>query len=349
MQLGNIMHWHCHVIIFCQPRADDHYFTEDLWICLISVYSSLVILNHVQCWETYVGQQFYKLTLLDFAVYIVYTFLVEFPRKTIYERLKGKIDLVANYGSQEFDIPQNVLDLVYSQTLSWCGMFFTPLLPGISFVKCLIIFFIKKVSLMNNYEPPQKAYNASKANSFFMTILLLSFIATSAVIGYMIGNIHPSKSCGPFRVYSNENYTVWKALIDEILSWPRGVANFLFFLATPAFFIPAFGVLCFVIYCYWTIGQGYKKMQEMLSDHLKMEGRDKHFLLARVDELQKRHKQLEIPESLKQSTSIKGKLLLSPNQPIDQWPGNSWTVSSRMVFSRTFVWYNDSFTSVRLA
>lgn len=40
---------------------------------------------------------------------------------------------------------------------------------------------------MNNYEPPQKAYNASKANSFFMTILLLSFIATSAVIGYMIG------------------------------------------------------------------------------------------------------------------------------------------------------------------
>lgn len=52
---------------------------------------------------------------------------------------------------------------------------------------------------MNNYEPPQKAYNASKANSFFMTILLLSFIATSAVIGYMIGKwvshgLHPSFS-----------------------------------------------------------------------------------------------------------------------------------------------------------
>ena len=36
-----------------------------------------------QCWETYVGQQFYKLAIVDFAALVVITFFVEFPRKWV--------------------------------------------------------------------------------------------------------------------------------------------------------------------------------------------------------------------------------------------------------------------------
>lgn len=34
-----------------------------------------------KCWETYMGQQLYKLTILDFFVTILMTFCVDLPRK----------------------------------------------------------------------------------------------------------------------------------------------------------------------------------------------------------------------------------------------------------------------------
>lgn len=37
----------------------------------------------LQCWETYVGQQIYKLIILDFLVPFVLTFIVEYPRRFV--------------------------------------------------------------------------------------------------------------------------------------------------------------------------------------------------------------------------------------------------------------------------
>ncbi|KAL8601470.1 hypothetical protein ACOMHN_000412 [Nucella lapillus] len=165
----------------------------------------------VQCWETYVGQQFYKLALVDFAALIVITFFAEFPRKLVYDHFKTRIKLVEKYGMQEFDIPRNVLDIVYSQTLSWLGTFFAPLLPAMTLLKVFFIFYIKKLTLMRNFAPPQNVYKVSRSNSFFNLILLISFVIISIIIGYMLGNINPSKSCGPYRLYSREDYVMWTA------------------------------------------------------------------------------------------------------------------------------------------
>ncbi|KAL1483168.1 hypothetical protein MTO96_033381, partial [Rhipicephalus appendiculatus] len=67
------------------------------------------------CWETAVGQQIYKLTMLDFIVGVTLVFVVECPRKLIVTRCQCKLAKVI--GPQEFNIPNRVLDLVYSQTL----------------------------------------------------------------------------------------------------------------------------------------------------------------------------------------------------------------------------------------
>lgn len=48
-------------------------------------------------------------------------------------------------GVQKFVIPFHVLDLIYSQTVTWVGVFYCPLLPFISLIKLFLVFYIKKV------------------------------------------------------------------------------------------------------------------------------------------------------------------------------------------------------------
>lgn len=77
-------------------------------------------------------------------------------------------------GKQRFLIPFNVLDLVYSQTVSWVGVYYCPLLPLIGTVTLMATYYIKKVSLcfalfgnivlnlVQGINPPKsKQYNIS--------------------------------------------------------------------------------------------------------------------------------------------------------------------------------------------
>lgn len=52
------------------------------------------------------------------------------------------------WGQQEFAIPQNVLEIVYGQTICWIGTFYSPILPAICTIKYFFIFYIKKVGFL---------------------------------------------------------------------------------------------------------------------------------------------------------------------------------------------------------
>lgn len=52
------------------------------------------------------------------------------------------------WGQQEFSIPQNVLEIVYGQTICWIGTFYSPMLPAICTIKYFFIFYIKKVRFL---------------------------------------------------------------------------------------------------------------------------------------------------------------------------------------------------------
>lgn len=59
------------------------------------------------------------------------------------------------WGQQEFAIPDNVLGIVYGQTICWIGAFFSPLLPAVATLKFIIIFYVKEVrSVVHNLDPP---------------------------------------------------------------------------------------------------------------------------------------------------------------------------------------------------
>lgn len=48
-------------------------------------------------------------------------------------------------GTQEFQVPDEVLGLIYAQTVVWVGSFFCPLLPLLNTAKFLLLFYLKKV------------------------------------------------------------------------------------------------------------------------------------------------------------------------------------------------------------
>lgn len=243
-----------------------------------------ITLNETQmCWETYVGQQIYKLVILNFIVDIVVTFLWEYPRKLAYTKLHDKIKLINLMGQDVFDLPKHVLDLVYLQTLCWLGLFFTPLIPAMCFITLFIFFYVKKGSLMHNCLPSQ-TYGTSKSNSLFMMVLLLSFFLTAAPITYMISKIRPSPGCGPFRVYSREDYIMFDAVTNMIGDWAKELKDIFFFIGKGSFLAIVFVLMCFCMYYFWIVGQANKEKAKKLREQLKSEGQDKQFLLARVNE-----------------------------------------------------------------
>lgn len=246
-----------------------------------------------QCWETYVGQQFYKLIITDFVTHFIITFFINFPRSLIAKHFDGRF--AKFIGDQEFELSKHVLDVVYSQTLCWMGSFYAPFLPAIAAVLNFFMFYIKKFACLVNSKPSAILYRTSRSNSLFMFVLLLSFVVAVIPIVYAVAEIIPSKSCGPFR---GLNY-VWEWAILAFLKMPNIFQNFIFFLGTAGFAIPCFIVLTLFLYYYYAVSVANKHMVEVLKNQLVLEGHDKQFLLNRLSSFIKQ--QQDYQKKLKQA------------------------------------------------
>lgn len=247
--------------------------------------------NHTEgvpmCWETFVGQQFYKLFITDFVTHIVVTFFINFPRSLLAKHSDKKF--VKFIGEQEFELSKHVLDVVYSQTLCWLGSFYAPFLPAIAVVLNFFMFYIKKFACLINSKPSPILYRASRSNSLFMFILLLSFVIAVVPVVYAVAEILPSRSCGPFRGLDS----VWDAAITAFMKLPAFFQNIIFFFGTAGFAIPSFVVLTLFLYYYYAVSAANKHMVEVLKNQLVLEGHDKQFLLNRLSAFLKQQQEYQ--------------------------------------------------------
>ncbi|NXP72118.1 TMC5 protein, partial [Ramphastos sulfuratus] len=154
----------------------------------------VVAASESQCWETLVGQDIYRLVLVDFVFCLLGSFFGEFLLRVIGTAASE------GWGRPEFDIGRNVLDLIYAQTLTWIGILFSPLLPAIQMTAFSIVFYVKKVSLRMNCQPPQKVWRTAQMTTSFLFLLFFpSFLGVLSVIGVTVWSLKPSADCGPFR------------------------------------------------------------------------------------------------------------------------------------------------------
>lgn len=239
--------------------------------------------NHLlySCWETRVGQEMYKLTIFDFIIIVAVTIFVEFPRKLIVNYCD--CGLAKWWGQQEFAIPQNVLEIVYGQTICWIGTFYSPMLPAICTIKYFFIFYIKKVSLMNNCRPATRPFRASSSNFFFLAVLLIGLALACLPVTFSVAQINASQACGPFVNYN----TSWEVLPTTVSELPHGIRTVLFALSSEAFAVSFFVVTCLAMFYVIALAGAHKRVINQLREQLAMEGRDKRFLIQKLCQAQR--------------------------------------------------------------
>ncbi|NXI77378.1 TMC7 protein, partial [Rhipidura dahli] len=233
------------------------------------------------CWESDVGREMYKLMIFDFIVILAVPLFVDVPRKLLVTHCSCK--LIQWFGLQEFGISDNVLAIIYGQTICWIGTFFSPLLPAIATIKYFIVFYVKKMILIHTCKPAARPIRASSSNFFFLVVLLIGLFLAFIPLGISIANIPSSKACGPFRSFN----TSWEVVPDTILEFPTPVQKILFGMASEAFVVPFFIVICIIMFYFIALARAHKRVVKQLREQLALEGRDKMFLIRKITEAQR--------------------------------------------------------------
>ncbi|KAJ0050457.1 hypothetical protein NL108_003685, partial [Boleophthalmus pectinirostris] len=219
------------------------------------------------CWETFVGQELYRFLIIDFIFTLLDTLFGEFLWRLFSEKM------LKRRRKPVFDIPKNVLDLIYGQTLAWLGVLFTPILPAVQVLKLLLLFYIKKGSVMMNCQAPRKPYRVSQMTTVFITLLCIpSFVGVSVCVIYTMWSIAPSSSCGPFRGLDT--------MIQAGKSWVQNLEKenpklavlaraHSYLVEHPFFLFVGAGIFLIIIYFHSQVVDGQRKIIDLLQEQIK--------------------------------------------------------------------------------
>ncbi|MFT7812141.1 transmembrane channel-like protein 5 [Arapaima gigas] len=238
--------------------------------------------SNLQCWESFVGEELYRLVIVDFFFLLIGSLFGEFLRRIIGTKLMPKL------GIPEFDVARNVLDLIYAQTLAWIGIYFSPLLPVMQIIKFFILFYVKKISLSQNCQPPRRSGRAAQMQTVFIVLLFIpSFVGALSMLAYTVWSLKPSDICGPFQGLNNTFKAVsnWIEIVDVLkISWVVWIYNKM--IKSELFFFLLSLIALVLIYIFWQITQGRKLLIILLKEQIVNEGKDKAFLLDKLKNLQ---------------------------------------------------------------
>ncbi|XP_018350530.1 PREDICTED: transmembrane channel-like protein 5 isoform X2 [Trachymyrmex septentrionalis] len=221
------------------------------------------------CWQTHLGEEIYRLIVLDFIASLFGAFL-HFTRSVLHKRYSTKI------GKPEFDIARSTLNLIYNQMLFWMGFYFNPLISIMIMIKLIFTFYVKRYELKRYYQRPLQSWRAAQTQTLFLALTFLSIIVILFTIGYIITNVK-SDECGPFR---NHLHT-WDFIVDGMLSLKRDstfwrVISELASSVTSAVILVGMSI---AVYCLRAKAEASKEISQIFSNMLLLQSQDKQFLI----------------------------------------------------------------------
>ncbi|KAG0720403.1 Transmembrane channel-like protein 7 [Chionoecetes opilio] len=224
-----------------------------------------------ECWETSLGQEFYRLLIMDFIVGLV-MHLVTFIISTVSHRT-----------AMEFNVSRYAVHLIYNQTLLWAGLFFCPLTPLIVVIKIIIMFYIQKFILLHCLKPDDNPWRAAQAETVYLVLTLVSLMLS--FFGYMFILLKGKTSCGcgPFRGFTNYVNYFWTIMEND----QEVVLRIVAWLFKPGVVAGILIVMVILVYCAKSTAEGRAEMIKVLRHQLELELRDRAFLLKLTERVRK--------------------------------------------------------------
>ncbi|XP_062869204.1 transmembrane channel-like protein 7 [Trichomycterus rosablanca] len=236
------------------------------------------------CVETEFGKEMYKLTIFQLLASFFNTFFIAFPRKLLVEKCSSS-NLARKTKKQEFEIPLNVLDLVYSQTVTWVGVFYCPLLPAISTFKLLAVFYMMRFKVVRCCAPARRMFRTSSSSVLFHFMLLLGLVMSAVILGVSFKSLISGK-CGPFQ----GNQTVYSVTRVCVSTLPPSAQKTIHYSTSEAFAFILILAEIIALTSYVSRGQANRKDIERLKDMLVMSSLDKRFLVNHHDTILRQKK-----------------------------------------------------------
>nr|XP_040239553.2 transmembrane channel-like protein 3 [Anopheles coluzzii] len=239
------------------------------------------------CWETAIGQELYRLLVVDFFISTVLLSAVRGVRYLLHARYgpaRGRTGPLAPYLTPPpFCIETHSLGLVYNQTLLWFGVLFAPPLVLLVALKLLLVFYVNKCELMYLCQPPARLWRSSQTQTLFLVLVFVSLFGVLLTHGYLIMQVPVSEGCGPFRgtqyMYQLFMQGILK-LREEHLFWRAFV-----YITKPAIIGGVLLTMGVATYYLRAKSRAQIAKVKLLKELLCLEAKDKEFLLANLSKV----------------------------------------------------------------
>ncbi|XP_072889099.1 transmembrane channel-like protein 3 isoform X2 [Hemitrygon akajei] len=263
-----------------------------------AIYDYNILTQQDQCWETYVGQEMLKLSIIDMLFTVGSILLIDFIRGLFVRYLSDcwcwdLENKFPEYG--EFKIAENVLHLIYNQGMIWMGAFFSPCLPAFNVLKLIGLMYLRSWAVLTCNVPHQQVFRASRSNNFYLAMTLFMLFLCMLPTVFAIARYRPSSTCGPFSGQDKIYDIVFETIVNDFPGWFNTVMGYV---TSPVVVLPALLLLFMLIYYLQSIARSLKYTNNQLRMQLQVERtEDKkkvfQMVAARFQHLEEGHKKSE--------------------------------------------------------
>ncbi|KAM9311891.1 transmembrane channel-like protein 3 [Gastrophryne carolinensis] len=245
--------------------------------------SANVPIQKNECWETYVGQEMLKLSIIDMIFTVASILLIDFFRGLFVRYMSDCCcwDLESKFPEYgEFKIAENVLHLVYNQGMIWMGAFFSPCLPAFNVFKLIGLMYLRSWAVLTCNVPHQQVFRASRSNNFYLAMLLFMLFLCMLPTVFAIVRYKPSINCGPFSGQEKIYDIISETIQTDFPAWFNKVMSYV---SSPVVALPALLLLFMLIYYLQSIARSLKFTNNQLRAQIqteRMEDKKKVFQMA---------------------------------------------------------------------